>query len=43
MRDSCGNSGTGETQQVHSDKVAHRTPRGKGASETEINHLQAQQ
>jgi hypothetical protein len=42
MRDSCGSSGTGETQQVQSDKVAHRTPRGKRVSETEINHFQEQ-
>ncbi|MDM5315623.1 hypothetical protein QUF49_06405 [Fictibacillus sp. b24] len=32
MRDSWGSSGTGETQQMQSVKVAHRTPPGKRAS-----------
>jgi hypothetical protein len=43
MRDSWGISVTGETQQVHSAKVAHRTPPRKRASVTEINYFQEQQ
>ncbi|MFG6496644.1 hypothetical protein P8610_14885 [Fictibacillus sp. UD] len=39
MRDSWGISGTGETPKGKSSEVAHRTPPGKRASETEINYL----
>ncbi|MDQ0273127.1 hypothetical protein J2S17_005045 [Cytobacillus purgationiresistens] len=37
VRDSCGSSGTGETPQEHSDKEAHRPPRGKRAPGEKIN------
>ncbi|MET3730438.1 hypothetical protein ABID52_004084 [Fictibacillus halophilus] len=40
MRDSWGISGTGETPPAQSAREAHRTPPGKGASGTEINHSQ---
>jgi hypothetical protein len=39
MRDSCGISGTGETPKGAKREEAHRTPRGKRVSETEINHF----
>ncbi|MDM5317632.1 hypothetical protein QUF49_16605 [Fictibacillus sp. b24] len=38
MRDSWGISGTGETHKRTSAEVAHRTPPGKRAPETEINY-----
>ncbi|MCM3718175.1 hypothetical protein [Fictibacillus phosphorivorans] len=38
MRDSSGTSGTGETPNGAKRQEAHRTPRGKRVSGTEINH-----
>jgi hypothetical protein len=38
VRDSCGNSGTGETHAGVYAEEAHRPPRGKRASGVEINH-----
>jgi hypothetical protein len=36
---SCGSSGTGETPKDADGEEAHRTPRGKRASGTEINRF----
>ncbi|WP_394605279.1 hypothetical protein [Fictibacillus sp. UD] len=43
MRDSCGTGGQVIHLYVKRTNVAHRLPRGKRASETEINHFQTQQ
>ncbi|MDM5316037.1 hypothetical protein QUF49_08545 [Fictibacillus sp. b24] len=43
MRDSCGTGGQVRHLRVKRTNVAHRLPRGKRASETEINYFQKQQ
>ncbi|MDM5316067.1 hypothetical protein QUF49_08695 [Fictibacillus sp. b24] len=43
MRDSCGTGGQVRHLKVKRTNVAHHLPRGKGASETEINHFHEQQ
>ncbi|MDM5315493.1 hypothetical protein QUF49_05755 [Fictibacillus sp. b24] len=43
MRDSCGTGGQVRHLRVKRTNVAHRLPRGKRASETEINHFQNHQ
>ncbi|MDM5316950.1 hypothetical protein QUF49_13165 [Fictibacillus sp. b24] len=43
MRDSCGTGGQVRHLKVKRTNVAHRLPRGKRASGTEINHYQKQQ
>ncbi|MDM5314494.1 hypothetical protein QUF49_00720 [Fictibacillus sp. b24] len=43
MRDSCGTGGQVRHLRVKRSNVAHRLPRGKRASETEINLLQCPQ
>ncbi|WP_394604481.1 hypothetical protein [Fictibacillus sp. UD] len=43
MRDSCGTGGRVRHLYVKRTNVAHRLPRGKRASETEINHFQGLQ
>ncbi|WP_394605754.1 hypothetical protein [Fictibacillus sp. UD] len=42
MRDSCGTGGQVRRLRVKRTNVAHRLPRGKRASETEINYYQKQ-
>ncbi|MDM5316550.1 hypothetical protein QUF49_11145 [Fictibacillus sp. b24] len=42
MRDSCGTGGQVRHLTVKRTNVTHRLPRGKQASETEINHFQKQ-
>ncbi|MDM5314395.1 hypothetical protein QUF49_00180 [Fictibacillus sp. b24] len=39
MRDSCGTGGQVRHLRVKRTNVAHRLPRGKRASGTEINHF----
>ncbi|MFG6495987.1 hypothetical protein P8610_11545 [Fictibacillus sp. UD] len=43
VRDSCGTGGRVRHLYVKRTNVAHRLPRGKRASETEINHFQGLQ
>ncbi|WP_394603025.1 hypothetical protein [Fictibacillus sp. UD] len=43
MRDSCGTGGQVRHLYVKRTNVAHRLPRGKRASETEINYFQVHQ
>ncbi|MDM5317893.1 hypothetical protein QUF49_17920 [Fictibacillus sp. b24] len=43
MRDSCGTGGQVRHLRVKRPNVAHRLPRGKRASETEINYLHHRQ
>ncbi|MFG6497513.1 hypothetical protein P8610_19275 [Fictibacillus sp. UD] len=40
VRDSCGTGGQVRHLRVKRTNVAHRLPRGKRASGTEINHFQ---
>ncbi|WP_156488441.1 hypothetical protein [Fictibacillus phosphorivorans] len=42
MRDSCGTGGQVRHLYVKRSNVAHRLPRGKRVSVTEINHFQKQ-